>query len=421
MFMLFYRLIKGYLEIEAKGFSTERFINLAAHNSIRLWDIHKQTAILCFKADVRDFRRLCVFAKKAGVKLKIIKRYGCPFFIYRSKKRHIFSAGIIIFALLLLFMSSFIWLIDIEGNEDIEDYRILSVLNEKGLRIGALKYPLNTEELEKYVKTNIDGISYLHIKIEGTRTTVTVTEDIKNPDININTVDSFNPCDIISDKTALITDIIVTAGKPMVKPGDMVKEGDVLISADVTYQQDGTDVLYSQVYSSGTVRGKVTRTFTKTVPYTINLKRYTQNKAVNYNIKIFNTNFNTNFLKNDASFEKYDIIREINQLGLGEKFMLPIIIEKESCREYRLEKINISPDEAKELAAIQLNKQIIAQYPPDCDILDKSFTFIENSGNLIASIKVVAIENIGKESYIVPNTTQGGNAINGTTENADSE
>lgn len=413
------QLFKGYIEIEAKGFAAERFITLAAHGGIRLWDIHRTGGSVCFKVSVKSFYSLHRFAKKSGVRLKITKKRGCPFFIYKYRKRYVFFAGFFAFLLLMLYMSSFIWLIEVDGNEKIEDWRILSVLNEKGLKTGAFKYSLNTDELEQYLKLKVDGISWLRIKIDGTRASITIVEEVDNPAEKINMVDTFSACDIIADRDAYITDIIATSGSPRVHAGDAVREGDVLISCDVTYMLDGEEKVFNRVCASGSIRGRVTRTITYTMPYTISLKRYTGNSIKTLNLKIFNANFNTNFLKKDVSFQKYDIIKEIKQLGLGESFILPVFIEKTSLLEYRSETITLSKDEAKQLAQKEINKRIITLLPVESDILGKKLTYTEDKNGITVNAEVTAIEDIGRSVENIQ--TQGGNAINGATENTNSE
>lgn len=420
MFLKTARKVKGYIEAEARGFTPERFINLAIRNGIKLWDVKRQTSHVIFKAYASDFFILHGFARKTGMKLKITKKYGCPFFLNRYKKRYAFICGGAVFALMLLFMSSFIWLIEVDGNVSISDSRILYVLSEHGLKIGAFRYPLNTDELENCLKKEIDGISWLRIKIDGTRASVTVAEQTES-----GTEDTsekpYTACDIISDKQAVITDIIANTGSPAVKPGDVVNEGDLLISGDVTYLSDGEEVPFGRVYASGTVKGRVKRSFAYTMPYTVNMKRYTQKKRTYYNIKIFNSNFNTNFLKNDVSFEKYDIIREIKQLGLGDKFVLPVIIEKVSLREYLSERLDISPEEAKKLAAAGINRQIIEQYPTEYDIISKNVTFTQDKSSITARADITAIESLGRESFTAPINTEGGNTLNGAGENTDTQ
>lgn len=418
MFVKLSRYKNGYVRIKAKGFAVERFINLAVHNDINIWDLSRNGSIITFCTKVKDFKKLSGFARKSGVHLKIIQKSGCPFLINKYKHRYIFFAGFLIFAALLCYMSSFIWFIEVKGNTTIEDYQILSVLSKNGLETGSFKYTLNLKELEQNVKNELTSVGWINIKVDGTKATVTISE--KLPEIR--NVENSQPCDIISDKEALVTEIMASSGKPMVKPGDIVEVGDTLISADITYLQDGIDVVYGQVQASGYVRGDVRRTITINVPYTLKLKRYTSNSENFYSVKLFNIDFNTNFIKNDVSFQKYDIIREIEQPQLGDNFILPIIFEKLSYLEYKDETIKVSAEEAKQICMKKLNKQIIEQYPADSDIIDKQYTFSESSEGITLNAVVVSNELIGKVSYIVPTKIdQGGNAVNGTTENTNSE
>lgn len=408
-----YRLLFGYVRVNATGFNLERFINLVTRRNIVLWNIKRKDGSISFNVRAKDFKKLIGFSKKASVKLKITGKYGQPFFLKRYRKRYVLIGGIIVFLLLMCYMTSFIWLIEIDGNSRLSDYEIMNALNANGLKTGAFKGKLNTTDIERNVKNNVDGIEWISININGTKATVNIKESL---DV-ITTHDTVTPCDIISDKNALISDIMVNTGKPMVKVGDVVRKGDVLISADITYQQDGVDIIYGSVYSSGSIKGKVVRKISKTIPYTLNLKRYTQNSLSSYNIKIFNTNFNTNFTKSAVYFENYDIIREIKQLSIGERFPLPIIITKLVYREYNAEKIKLSHSDASLLAKKALDNEIMYQYSVNCDIINKDCSFVENKNTITATATVTAIEPIGIESYIVPGAEYGGNTVNGTTEN----
>jgi similar to stage IV sporulation protein len=417
IFKNLYRNYKGYLDINIYGFSIERFINLAVHNGINMWNVNICNGYTGITVYVSDYRKLHIFAKKSGVKLKIAHRYGLPFFVHRYCKRYVFIASIFLFFILIYFMSSFIWLIEVEGNYNIDDYKVVSALNQCGLSVGSFKYTIDTDKIQQQLKVEFDEISWINIKIEGTKATVFITENIKDT----NMVDNFSPCDIISDEDALITDIIADTGTPLVKVGDVVKAGDVLISGDVTYTLDGVDTLYKQVYSSGTIRGRVIRNLTADVPYNIMLKRYTGNSKAFYNIHVFTTQFSTNFLKKDIGWKKYDIIKDVKQLSLGSKFALPIINEKVSYREYTDECVKISDLEAKKIAERLIDKQILKYYDVDSDIISKSVSFSSENDRITATATIISTENLGKVSYIFSDATSGGNAINGATQNTNSE
>ncbi len=418
MFIRLYRYKRGYVKIEAKGFALERFINLTIHNDIIIWDLTKAGNIVTFYAKVGDFKRLSGYAKKSGIRLRITEKYGCPFLFQKYKKRYLFIIGSLVFVLMLCYMSSFIWLVEIKGSSSTENYRIMASLAENGLKTGSFKYTLHLKELEQKIKEDIPSISWINIKVKGTRATVTISEKLPQ----ISELENTQPCDIISDKEAVITEIMANSGKPLVKPGDVVDIGDTLISAYITYQQDGTDLVYDQVTAAGTVRGNVVRKITIDMPYTIKLKRYTSQSVKFYSIKLFNLDFNTNFIKNDVSFQKYDIIREIRQPQLGENFILPVIIEKTSCLEYKDETIKVSAEDAKQLCIKELDKRLIEEYPADSDIINKEYTFSESTKGITLTADITSNELIGKVSIIVPTKIdQGGNAINGTTENTNTE
>ena len=41
MFLTIWNYLRGYVVIEVSGFSVERFINLAAHKGVYIWDVNR--------------------------------------------------------------------------------------------------------------------------------------------------------------------------------------------------------------------------------------------------------------------------------------------------------------------------------------------------------------------------------------------
>jgi hypothetical protein len=100
---------------------------------------------------------------------------------------------------------------------------------------------------------------------------------------------------------------------------------------------------------------------------------------------------------------------------------LPIIITKLVYREYNAEKIKLSHSDASLLAKKALDNEIMYQYSVNCDIINKDCSIVEDKSTITATAMVTAIEPIGKESYIVPAVKYGGNTVNGTAEDTNSE
>ena len=92
-----YRLWNGYLRIRLTGFSPERFLNLCMANQIAVWDLRCVDGEYQFLMTVRDFRRVKHLVRKAQVHLKILGRYGLPFFLYRNRRRKLYGAGVAVF------------------------------------------------------------------------------------------------------------------------------------------------------------------------------------------------------------------------------------------------------------------------------------------------------------------------------------
>src|SRR5690554_3884232 len=113
--------LRGYVIIRVEGLTLERFLNLAATNDIYLWDINRvDYAILEMKATIEGFRALKEVIKKVGCRVEIVEKRGLPFILYRLKYRKMLGFGFIVFFILIIFLSSIVWDIDINGNQKVK-------------------------------------------------------------------------------------------------------------------------------------------------------------------------------------------------------------------------------------------------------------------------------------------------------------
>ena len=78
---------KGTVRIRVTGREPERFFNLCGHHNITLWDVTEYQG--CFEMSLlpEDFFRLLPIRRKSGVRIRIQKKQGLPFFYRRSLKR----------------------------------------------------------------------------------------------------------------------------------------------------------------------------------------------------------------------------------------------------------------------------------------------------------------------------------------------
>lgn len=76
----FSHICKGYLQVRMQGYSPERFLNLCRANQIEIWELSFEKDGHHFKASLPDYRRVKPLVRKSGVRLKILGKYGLPFF-----------------------------------------------------------------------------------------------------------------------------------------------------------------------------------------------------------------------------------------------------------------------------------------------------------------------------------------------------
>ena len=82
----FLQYAKGHVRIRVTGSSYERFLNICAKHQIFLWDLQSVDNAYEMNLSIRDFRMLRPLARKSSTKVRIIERYGLPFFFAHTQE-----------------------------------------------------------------------------------------------------------------------------------------------------------------------------------------------------------------------------------------------------------------------------------------------------------------------------------------------
>jgi similar to stage IV sporulation protein len=297
MFLSIWNYLRGYVTIEVSGFSVERFMNLASHKGIYLWDIKKYKSKIQMKVSIKGFKLLKNCASKTKCKIKIVEKRGCPFFIHKYRKRKVMASGVLIFFGLLYFLSSFIWLIEVKGNERIDSQDLMKALNDYGLKIGILKMKVDIDEVEGFLRDSFPDIAWTAVEIKGTKLTIELTETVEKPLI----VDRSTPCNLIAQKTGLIVSITTRSGTPKVKANDVVKKGDLLVSGEIILKEDEEGVEKKYVHADADIIAKTRYELTYDQDLYYIEKQYTNNIKKQYAIKFLDKEFK--LYKKDISYK----------------------------------------------------------------------------------------------------------------------
>lgn len=247
----FLRFIRGYVKIQVRGSQLERFLNLCRSRGIIIRELkntgdNKLTGYIC----KRDFFLFGPVRAKTGVRIHILEKHGLPFFFHRNRKRKAFFLGILCCFILMIFLTSRIWNIHIQGNVTNTTPEILKFLENEGICHGIAKNSINCSRLAASVRQNYPEITWVSAKIQGTRLILTIQEGI----IREQTVAEDGPCDLSAGVSGRIVKMVTRQGVPLMKKGDLCQEGDILVRGRLDITNDSKEVVrYEYVHADADV------------------------------------------------------------------------------------------------------------------------------------------------------------------------
>lgn len=382
---------KGHVRIRVTGHSYERFLNLCARNRIILWKIEPVDGSYEMNLSIKDFRTLRPLARKSGARVRIVSRYGLPFFLHRHRRRKMLLGGMLTGAALLFLLSCFIWDIDIRGNQARTDDIIFDFLNEAGIKHGMLKSGIDCKGLAAKLRGEFDDFIWVAVKIEGTRLLVDVQE---NTDLELEEGIDYGPSDLVSNVEGTVKEIITRAGTPLVKAGDQVKIGQPLVLGQVEILDDAGEVVnYQYMAADADIYIETRRSYHQSFPMKYIKKEYTGRMKKGVYLEAFGTGFAFSL---PGGYERSDWMSSGQKLRLFRSFYLPLVWGKICEREYRLTEKSYTKEEAVRKAESNLDKFL-------CEMEEKGVQILQNNVKIEAGVKnctaegtLVFLERAGK-------------------------
>lgn len=396
MFLSIVKYFQGFLLVRLSGYSPERFLNLCSNHNILIWNLKSRGEYYEFYISVAAFRRLKPLLKKTKTHLTILKRVGFPFFLYRYRKRKIFFLGIAGCIAFLLYLTTFIWLIDINGNSSITDETILSFLEERQSAFGTKKNSIDCEKLEEELRSQFADVIWASVRLNGTKMTVDIQENLLESKNHMEAKEAMEGAyNIVAEKDAVITSIITRKGTPGVKAGDEVKEGDLLVSSRLDIYNDSQEIIdYVYTCSDADIYGRTTYTYEDSFPMEFTQKVKTGEVSHGYEILLCSYKIPIPPLHKIE--EPYMVYRENHQLAIAKDYYIPVTLRKITYADCVYEKVTLTKDQAKQQAKENISQFLKKMEEKGIQIVDKNvmIEFEENRCQVKGSI--TAQEKIGK-------------------------
>ncbi|MHC6179127.1 sporulation protein YqfD [Clostridium sp. JNZ X4-2] len=362
----------GIILIEIQSLIPEKFINLMWKNDVYIKNIKKKSiTTMTMEINLRDYGKIENIAKKTETRIRIIKRRGITFFIIKLKRKITLAAGVILFVIIIYYLSTFIWSIKIDSDEGMPPYIIRQQLKSYGIRPGTSKDKINVYKIEQDLMKNNDDIMWVKVRLQGSELNISAVEKKSPPNI----VKDDTPCNLVAKRDGKVLRVYTTLGTPIVKAGDEVKKGQMLVK--------GEQGLEGSVYSVHATGYVICRTIyeSSAVVKINNVKNSRTGKKIdNYYIKLGGKKL---YLKKDNNkFNKYDKIEE-------SKF----IFGKETYFEVKKVVVKGNVQEIVKDTGEKLYKNICSNLDKSIKAVDKKVTY-EAGESYKVKVQVIAEENI---------------------------
>ena len=389
--------LKGYVIIKVEGLSLEKFINLCISKDIYLWDITRiNYTTLEAKVSIVGFKHLKKLAKTVGSRLSIKDKKGLPFIIHKFKYRKMLFLGLIISTGLIFFLNSFIWTIDIRGNEEIKEEVIRKTLKSLSVSEGVKKTQINTEDIKNKVITDIDQFSYVSAQIKGTKLIL----DLKERDEESKIIEDEAPCDIVADKKAVIEKVTAQNGKSVVEVGDIVKKKQVLITGKFQDEEMDKPLL---VHSEGEVIGITTHSEIIKTSIITDIKEETGKTHTSRELKVNGKSLE--IMNGDIPFENYIEAKQVKRPLKNDFLDLPVEIIIHEYKEVNLKEAEQNIEALKKQNEVTAVQSLMDRLDKDAEVLSKRSNHNINNNTMTTEVVIEVREEIGVKAKISKENT----------------
>lgn len=385
----------GYVVVELQGNALERLLNRISASGIELWDIQRIKHGFRFKMMARDYYRLRPMLRYRKCTVRICQKKGLPFITFRTWHRKALIVGILVFFILLKVLASFLWFIQIEGSENVPASELQKYVDQVGIHRGMPLKSVDLLGLEQLVRSSHPGVAWVDAHLQGTLLTLKIVEK--------KIIDEVDLMNVIAEKPAVITQLMVFKGKPMVKEGDTVSKGDILIKAANKYETYANPDFEGNLPpylpsadeplepAEGIVKGR-----TWYEGYGESELIYTEERLTGRSRRLIKVKIGPAVFHyagpRRVEYEHYRVEKEVKSITLWRNITLPIEIINEDYHETVIYKEKRSLDTAKYLAKEQAMDAILKSLSSDAIIKTEPQSFLIDDGdneNNIVRVKVI--------------------------------
>lgn len=381
--MTLFGFLAGETVFAVQGKDAAKIFNLCQKECIpytnTAWD--GESFLMCCAG--RAVPRLLAVCRAQKIPLEVRKRSGIPEMFRRYKNRMGIFVGLFLSVAVFIMSRGVVWNISVEGNERLTEARILTLLAENGVEVGAPLKGLDTHVAENNILLAERDIAWITLNRKGTSIYVEVRETERPSPIKT------GAANLVAGFDGKIERIEVYDGNVVVKPMDVVRKGELLVSGVYDVPMNGG---IRTTRAVGEVFAKTTHEYCVEIPLKYEEKVYTGREWSEKILKIFAKDIKV-FVNTGNVPSSCDIICYEDKLRFFGGRALPVGMHTKLYREYTYQTVTLDADTAMAYAFDSMEKKLMT-LPRDAELLEKTFCFELTDEAYILNCRVTCVQNI---------------------------
>ena len=363
----------GKLIVEINILNPEKILNILWNENIKVLNVKRiDIATIRVTIDYNDYSVLKSSVKRLNGKCKIVGRRGMAFLVSRIRNNIFLGIGSFLFIIILLYLSTYVWRIEINTKKNVSPYELRQQLYSLGIKPGIKKKTVNGKEIEKQLENLNGDILWSRARVEGSTLKIYIEEKVNPPVIK-----EEEKGNLIAKIDGEVSRIYTFRGRSAVHIGDLIKAGDVLIQGVNGSLEEPYEVSPEGVVMANTF-------YEKSMVTTIDGKELQRTGLLDKDIYLKVLGKKIYLKKAIKGFEVYDKIEETSKM-----LNKVIYFEKEE------KEVKLSEEEAIEKAVKELQESLYNNLTREAKIKDKIVTTNKDSkGKITVNVVFVVEQNI---------------------------
>ena len=387
------RWFPGWVRVEAEGGYPERLINTVTDARVAIWNVRRKGESVRFSCMAGDYRSLKPMARKACVCMRMKHKHGLPFLRHRYRRRKGLLVGLVLYVLILAWLSPRIWVIEVTGNTKTPTETILAVARQRGVILGARMKEIDVKGLQIGGTADMPTVAFITVNPSHNIARIEVTErEQKEPPLDLS-----QPSDLVALRDGRILRMEVYSGQKMVMEGEAVKAGTKLVSGRAETE------LGEKLYRSyGEIWAETHRRITVTVPLEYSYTEPTGEVVCRPIFTFFKWKIP---LYSDSPLQKKTQQYQASHFLTIDETTLPLGVTNTYLMPVKTVSATRTAEQAQVLAEAELAKKEVALFVPDSYEELSRKGWVED-GTYILQVDYLCVENIAVEVPLDENLTE---------------